>query len=53
MFVVEVLKEVFKQSQFESPWVYLDITLAGHDYNTKRKQKGLLPSIYNRLVLKQ
>ena len=53
MFIVEVVKEVFKQLQLESPWVYLDTSLAGHDYNTRRKQKGLLPSTYNRLVLKQ
>ena len=53
MFIVEVVKEVFKQLRFESPRVYLDTSLAGHDYNTRRKQKGLLPSTYNRLLPKQ
>ena len=53
MFKGEVVKEVFKQLRLESPRVYLDTSLSGHDYNTKRKQKGLLPSTYNRLVLKQ
>ena len=35
------------------PYTLLDTSLGGHDYNTRRKQKGLLPSTYNRLVLKQ
>ena len=49
MFNVEVVKEVFKQLRLESPRVYLDTSLGGHDYDTKRKQKGLLPSTYKRL----
>ena len=53
MFIGETVKEVFKQLRLESPMVYLDTSLGGHDYNTRRKQKGLLPSTYNRLVLKQ
>ena len=53
MFIVEVVKEVFKQLRFESPRVYLDKNLATHDYNTRRKKRGLLPSTQNRLVLKQ
>ena len=53
MFIAEVVKEVFKQLRFESPRVYLNNTLATHDYNTRRKQRGLLPSTHNRLVLKQ
>ena len=53
MFIVEVVKEVFKQLRLESPRVYLDTSSSGHDYNTRRKQKGLLPSTYKRLVLKQ
>ena len=53
MFIVEVVKEVFKQLRLESPSEYLDTSLVGHDYNTTRKQKGLLPSTYSRLVLNQ
>ena len=53
MFIVEMVNEVFKQLRLKSPRVYLDTSLAGHDYNTRRKQKGLIPSAYNRLVLKQ
>ena len=53
MFIGEVVKEVFKRLRLESPRVYLDTSLGGHDYNTRRKQKGLLPFTYNRLVLKQ
>ena len=51
MFIAEVMKEVFKQLRRKSP--YLDTSLGGHDYNTRRKQKGLLPSTYIWLVLKQ
>ena len=53
MFIVEVMTEVFKQLRLKSPRAYLDTSLDGHNYNTRRKQKGLLPSTYNRLVLKQ
>ena len=53
MFIGEVVKEVFKQLRLESPRVYLDTSLGGHGYNTIRKQKCLLPSTYNRLILKQ
>ena len=53
IFIVEVVKEVFKQLQLESPRVYVDTSLVDHDYNTRRKQKGLLPFTYNRLVLMQ
>ena len=53
MFIGEVVKKVSKQLRHESPRVYLDTSLGGNDYNTRRKQKGLLPSTYNRLVLKQ
>ena len=53
MSIVEVVKEVFKQLRLESPRVYLDTSLGSHDYNTRRKQKGLLPSTYNRLDIKQ
>ena len=31
MFFVEVVKEVFKQLRIESPRLYLDTSLAGHD----------------------
>ena len=51
--LVEVVKEVLKQLRFKSSRVFLDTSLGGHEYNTRRKQKGLLPSTYNRLVLKQ
>ena len=48
-----MVKNVFKHIRLESPRVYLDTSLAGHGYNTrKKKQKGVLPSTYNRLVLK-
>ena len=53
MFIVKVVEEVFKQLRLESPRVHLDISLAGHDYNTSLQRKGLLPSTYNRLVLKK
>ena len=53
MFIVEVVKEVSKPLRLRSPREHLDTSLRGHDYNTRRKQKGLLPSTYNRLVLKQ
>ena len=52
MFIVEVVKDVFKQSRLESPRVYFDISLVG-DHNTSRKQKVLLPSTYKRPVLNQ
>ena len=31
MFIVEVVKRVFKQLRLESPRLYLDTGLAGHD----------------------
>ena len=43
----------FKQLRLESPRVYRDTSLGGHDYNTRRKQNDLPPFTYNRLVLKQ
>ena len=48
-----IVKAVFKQLRFESPRLYLDPSLAGREYNTRGKQKGLLPSTYDRLVLQQ
>ena len=51
MFIVEVVKEIFKQLRLESPRVYLNTSLARHDYNTRTK-KGLLPYTYNRLDVK-
>ena len=52
MFVVEVVKDVFKRLRLESPRVHLDISLVG-GFNTSRKQKVLLPSTYKRPVLNQ
>ena len=54
MFIVEeVVKKVFKRLRLESPMVYIATSLAGRDYNSRRKQKGLLPCTYIKLVLKQ
>ena len=53
MFIAEVMKDFSKQLRLESSMAYLDTSLAGHDYNTRKEQKGLLSSTYNRLVLKQ
>ena len=37
MFIVDVVKDGFKQLHLESPSEYLDTSLAGHDYNTSGK----------------
>ena len=46
------MKEFF--NNYDSNYqCYLHTYLVSHDYNTRRKQKGMLPLTYNILVLKQ
>ena len=42
------MPDLKKKLRLESPRIYFDTNLAGHDYTTRRK-----PSTYIRLVVKQ
>ena len=39
MFIGEMMNEVFIQLRLESPRVYLDTSLGGHDYNTRNQSR--------------
>ena len=52
LYIIEVLNEVLKQLKSNSPCGNLS-TKINHDYNTRRKAKGLLPATTHRTVMQE